>query len=244
MARFMIILSIATCGTNLSVALSKNKNLISYKVEYNSLCQADKLIPLVEDILRIAKLEYKDVNYLALTNGPGSFTGLRVGLAYANALKLATNIEMVTMSSLEVIMHKMSSLEVIMRKIVSQSHNFDFYIPVLGASRTELYIQTFDKNKNPVTEIKLLELNGFMKYLNDIHGKIAIGGGGLLKVIDFIEDYKNPNLFFLPRFPYVEAATICRRAYEIITQQKYNSNLTPIYVRKPDAKIGKNSKLL
>jgi tRNA threonylcarbamoyladenosine biosynthesis protein TsaB len=234
MARLMIILSIETCGTNLSVALSKNKNLISYKFEDTCLSQAERLIPIVEDILKTVNLGCKDINYLALTKGPGSFTGVRVGLAYASALKLATNIEMVTMSSLEVIMHKM----------VSQDHNFDFYIPILRASSTELYVQTFDKNKNPITETDLLEIDGFIKYLDDIHGKIAIGGAGLLQIVDFIKDYKNPNLFYLPRFPYVEAATICRRAYEMISQQSYNSDLDPIYIRKHDAKIGKNSKLL
>ena len=227
----MNILSIETCSNKLSVAVSKNKNIKSFIFNDTDQSQAESLILLIEEILEKNSLNYKDIDYLALTKGPGSFTGVRVGLAYANALKLSTNIKIITISTLEIIACKM----------FSQANNFDYYVPVFRSTRNEIYVQIFDKNKNSITDIKIINSKEIIEFLSSLDGKIAVGGS-IFEILPFINQLK--KLTFLPRFPYPDSATICRRAYELVIKKTYDCCLEPYYLKQPDAKIGKNSKLL
>ncbi len=230
----MIILGLDSCGKYLSVAISRGPDLISNIIDFSELSQAENIVPIIEEILQKSDITYKNIDYLVVTSGPGSFTGVRIGLAFASAVSLAIKVKTISVSTLECISYKLSN----------QSKNFDFYVPIINASKRELYVQVFDKNNIAKSDINLISLDDFENYISNLSGKIVIGGSGLLHIESFTNKDDKSEIIFLPRFPYPEARTICKRAYELIIKNNYISSLEPIYVRKPDAKIGKNANLL
>jgi len=230
----MIILGLDSCGKYLSVALSDGPDLLSNITDFSELSQAENIVPIIEEILKKSSLTYKDIDYLAVTSGPGSFTGVRIGLACADAISLATRVKTISISTPDSISYKM----------INQSRTFDFYVPIIRASRREFYIQIFDKNNLAKSDIELIEIDHLASYIRHLNGLITIGGSGISQIEHFTNQNDQSKITFLPRFPYTEARILCKRAYELIMQNNYISNLDPIYIRKPDAKIGKNTNLL
>jgi tRNA threonylcarbamoyladenosine biosynthesis protein TsaB len=231
----MIILGLDSSGNSLSVALLRDGDIIANRSDFRYSSQAETLIPTIQEILFDLALDYKDIDYLCLTAGPGSFTGVRVGISYASAIKIATDIKIISFSTLEIVAYKM----------INQSRFFDYYIVIMHASVTELFIQIFDPNNNPISEIILININSLIDYVKHLDGQIALGGSGLYNIESIIREYNKTNITYFPRFSLPQAQNICKRAYSLISENKYiNESLSPIYIRKPDAKIGKNSNLL
>ena len=102
----MRILAFDTTNSNLSVALLENKKILSKTTTYESGKQSEILIPEIEKILQTSNIWYQDLNFIASTSGPGSFTGVRIGLSTARTLKIATNLPLISLDSLEVLAFK------------------------------------------------------------------------------------------------------------------------------------------
>lgn len=100
----MLVLAFDTAGPDCSVALIKvegDVQLLSSATEHLGRGHAERLLPLIGGVLDAAKQRYSDLDRIAVTTGPGSFTGVRVGVAAARALALALNVEAVGVSTLE-----------------------------------------------------------------------------------------------------------------------------------------------
>lgn len=220
----MKILGFDTSHGRCSVAISDGVNIISTTGIRASLMQAETLVPLVEEALSKAILRYQDINYLAVTTGPGSFTGIRIGLATASGICLASNISPVALSNFDVIHHR----------IREQSKNCDFVVVVINAYRSQVYVKTYKKGV-VVFGAEMINVEDFMSYIQNLHGNIAIGGSGLECIM--CDDLINDNIILLPRFPNADARTICRLAQATIDSGDVNPNLDPLYIRFPDAKI-------
>ena len=100
----------SSCGT-CSVAIWNNGSITAYCEELSGALQAKKLIMMVEDALNIAKIDYCDLSKLACTVGPGSFTGIRIGLASARGIGFAANIPVCGYNSLQVMAFGMKDEE-------------------------------------------------------------------------------------------------------------------------------------
>jgi tRNA threonylcarbamoyl adenosine modification protein YeaZ len=100
----MNILAIDVSVTGCSVAIfNQDSHLSLSKFFETDRGQAELLIPMIDDIVREANLEMSDIGLIAVTLGPGSFTGVRIGLATARSLGLALNIPVIGLSTLDVI---------------------------------------------------------------------------------------------------------------------------------------------
>ncbi len=95
------ILAIDTTSSICSVAILENNYLISHSSLDNGLTHSENLMPLVEDILKKNDLTLKDINLLAVCVGPGSFTGIRIGVATAKPIAEFNNIPICGVTSLE-----------------------------------------------------------------------------------------------------------------------------------------------
>jgi tRNA threonylcarbamoyladenosine biosynthesis protein TsaB len=222
--RAMKILGFDTSHGRCSVTISDDMNIISTADISPSSMQAEMLVPLVEEALLKASLQYQDIDYLAVTTGPGSFTGIRIGLATASGICLASNIIPVALSN----------FDVIHLRICEQSRNCDSVVVVINAYRSQVYVQTYIKGAS-ASGIEMINVEHFMSYIENLRGNIAIGGSGLEYVMR--DDLINDNIILLPRFPNADARTVCRLAQERIASCDINSNLEPLYVRFPDAKM-------
>ena len=102
----MIILAIDTCCGVCSVALFKENVLIASKEILKPNQQAENLMSLIDIILKEGGFGFKDLSYIAVTIGPGSFTGIRIGLSAAQGISLVHDIPLIGINTLEAIAAK------------------------------------------------------------------------------------------------------------------------------------------
>lgn len=176
-----IILNIETATKNCSVSLSKNGNLIGLKeINTGDYKHAEKLHPFMVELLDEAQLDFKDLNAVAVGKGPGSFTGLRIGVSAAKGLCFALNIHLIAIDSLMILAH------------AKQLEN-GYIIPLIDARRMEVYTSVYTKDYKQVAPIEavILDENSFDYYLSQ--APVYFFGDGVEK---FKPLCKHPNAIF------------------------------------------------
>lgn len=227
----MKILALDTVNNSASVAISEDKVILAYIEDLRPSMQAETIVPMIEEALRIAKLSYHDLNYLAVTNGPGSFTGIRVGLSVAKGILLSTNIIGTTVSNFEYSWRRAT------RQV--NSHNkkvtFKFFI-FLNAYREQLYSQVFDQDGQSSIPL-LINYDQVGQLLNTEDNIIKVcAGSGLEMIYDKIKDLE--NVIILPRFTRIKAWHICQYIVdEIARKYNFSNSIEPLYIRLADVKI-------
>ena len=165
-----VILCIETATTNCSVALGKEGKLLALKEDYsNNYSHAERLHVFIEEILNENQLSPKDLSAIAVSKGPGSYTGLRIGVSAAKGLCFSLDIPLISVATL-------TSLA---RQVDKQAG--DFIIPLLDARRMEVYTAGFDSKYHSVfnTRAKILDENSFSEMLDK--GKVSFIGNGVEK---------------------------------------------------------------
>lgn len=165
-----VILCIETATTNCSVALGREGELLALKEDYsNSYSHAERLHVFIEDILRENQLTPQDLSAIAVSKGPGSYTGLRIGVSTAKGLCFSLDIPLISVATL-------TSLA---RQVDKQAG--EYIIPLLDARRMEVYTAGFDSDYQPVfdTRAKILDANSFSDVLDK--GKVTFIGNGVEK---------------------------------------------------------------
>ncbi len=137
----VLILHLESSGKNCSVALSKNGKLVDCKEEYDyNYIHSEKLTVFVQDILEVNKIELADLNAISVSIGPGSYTGLRIGLSTAKAMCFALDIPLIPINSLEILLY-------------SEKNKLLNKIAVVDARRMEVY--ALGQNVNGEENIKM-----------------------------------------------------------------------------------------
>ncbi|MFV9891056.1 MAG: tRNA (adenosine(37)-N6)-threonylcarbamoyltransferase complex dimerization subunit type 1 TsaB [Rickettsia conorii subsp. raoultii] len=225
----MKILAFDTANNTASVAISENENILACIEELRPSMQAENLMPMIEDVMKSTKCSYDDLDYLAVTNGPGSFTGIRIGLASAKGILFSKeNIKAVAVSNFEYAYFR----------AITQVKDYDKIYVFLNAYRSQLYMQVFHKS-GKIEEPLLIDCEYAIKLLTNEKGNIVCCGSGLEFIYHQIMHL--PNIITLPRFARVKAWVTCRYiASRLSSDIKLNSSIEPLYIRPPDAKIAIN----
>ena len=143
-----LILNIETATTNCSVSLAKDGELISLK-EHNTpnYSHSEKLHVFIQDVVKQASLQLSDLNAIAVSKGPGSYTGLRIGVSAAKGLCFSLGIPLISVPTLESLAHQLK---------IKQG----FIIPVLDARRMEVYSAVFDNYYEEIRSRTLVVQSG------------------------------------------------------------------------------------
>lgn len=181
------ILNIETATKNCSVSLSANGNTIAFKeLSEEQFNHAEKLHFFIKEVLQTAKISLNNLSAIAVSKGPGSYTGLRIGVSAAKGLCYALNIPLIAVDTLAVLAQKISIKSGII-------------VPMIDARRMEVFTQFFDKNHNTlnVANALIVDETAFVDVTEDVH---LIGDGALkcktVLVNDkfiFYEDVKYPS---------------------------------------------------
>lgn len=166
-----MILCIETATTNCSVALEREGQLIALKEDYSSkYSHAERLHSFIDTILKENSLTPNDLTAIAVSKGPGSYTGLRIGVSAAKGLCFSLDIPLISVPTL-------TSLA---RQVKSEAG--EYVIPLLDARRMEVYTAGFDFKLNQIfeTRAQILEENAFLEYLEK--GKVTFIGNGVEKL--------------------------------------------------------------
>lgn len=177
-----LILNIETATTNCSVSLSKNGETLVLKEDYDkNYSHAERLHLYIDTILKKANIHSKDLDAIAISKGPGSYTGLRIGVSAAKGLCFALDKPLISVPTLQ--------------SLASQVKiNEGNIIPMLDARRMEVYSAIFDANYNQIreTQAQILDYNAFAEFLEK--GKVYFIGNGVEKTRQLI---KHPNAIFV-----------------------------------------------
>ena len=101
------ILCFDVSNNNCSVAIANGQEILSYKQELTPSVQAEKLVVMIESAFRETGMDYADIDYLAVTVGPGSFTGIRIGLAAAKGILYASDIVGIAITNFEAAFYRL-----------------------------------------------------------------------------------------------------------------------------------------
>lgn len=132
----MISLFIDTCSSKLIIGLFKDNKLIEKIEKLSNNDLSSQTLPYLDRLLKKNNLNPNDVDKIFVINGPGSFTGIRIGVTIAKMMAWTLNIDIVTMSELEL--------------LASTPFKTDYIIPYIDARRNAVYAGIYDKDGNNI----------------------------------------------------------------------------------------------
>lgn len=212
------ILAIETSLRNGSVALAQDGAIVASKVLPADSRSAQSLAPVVKELLAAAGWKPSELSALGVTIGPGSFTGVRVGVAFAKVFCYAAQIPIVSLTTLGVIAHQ------------SLAENLELHV-VLDAQRGELFQQAFRITAGkaaPISEPRIVTAQAWIGEL--VTRDVRVTGAGLAKVHDMLlaQTRVAPESDWEPRAETV--ALLAHRAHELGMHDDVWT-LAPLYLR-------------
>ncbi len=171
-----MILNIETATRNCSVSISGNGNTIACKEMADiGFSHAEKLHVFIESILAENELVFSQLSAIAVSQGPGSYTGLRIGVSAAKGLCYALDIPLIAIDTLTLLAMKIK-------------RNNGIIIPMIDARRMECYTAIFDSNYTKIREAKaeIINENSFQEINETIH----LVGDGAEKCKSVLTDAK------------------------------------------------------
>ncbi len=224
----MIILAFDGTAKAASVAVLKDERALAVYTIDNGLTQSELLLPMAENALKLLGLSFDDVELFATSVGPGSFTGVRIGVSLIKGLAFGTNIPCVAVSTLDAIKENISGLKGIL-------------VPVMDARRNQVYTAIFSSDENGVkklTEDMAIPLDTLGDMLKKYDGDpIYLAGDG----IDVAKKHLTKMGIKLEETPYLlrneNAYSVGRVALEAFKDGLYVSDkdIAPTYLRMPQA---------
>ncbi len=163
------ILNIETATTNCSVSLSKEGEILVLKEDNNSnYSHAESLHLFIDAIIKEANLKPQELDAIAVSKGPGSYTGLRIGVSAAKGLCFSLDKPLISIDTLEALSHQV--------EIENGS-----IVPMLDARRMEVYAAVYDKDHQQIRaiEAQILDEHSFETFLDA--GKVFFIGSGVEK---------------------------------------------------------------
>jgi tRNA threonylcarbamoyladenosine biosynthesis protein TsaB len=215
-----LILGIETGGDNCSVALSQGNEIVTLK-ESGGREHSRYLSVFIDDIIKDSGFSYGDIDAVAVGRGPGSYTGLRIGVATAKGICYGTDKPLIAINSL------LSLTSVCHNVFVPDSSQF-LYCPLIDARRLEVYTALFDSSLRQLsdTEAMIISEDSFAEILST--KKICFFGSGMKKCKEIIT---NPNAIFVE----VEnsASGLVRPAVEAFNSKRFEDTayFEPFYLK-------------
>ena len=211
-----------------SVAVADGDRVLAHYTVDNGLTQSELLLPMAEDMLKGLKLGFSDIDLYATSVGPGSFTGVRIGVSLIKGLAFGRDIPCVSVSTLEALAENLRGV----RGIV---------VPCMDARRGQVYSATFisdGKELRRLTEDRAIALKELAEELRQYEGEsIYISGDGYSVAKKTLTELgialeETPELLILENAASV--AKVAKRKYEN-GEAVSDSELSPIYLRMPQA---------
>ncbi len=182
----MVILHIETSTHVCSVALSEQEKCIFQQSNYDGMNHAAMLSLFIQDALDLLKESGKKLDAVAVSSGPGSYTGLRIGVSTAKGLCYGLDIPLISISTLEIM------AIAAMQKHAPNKH--DLFVPMIDARRMEVYDVIFDSNRKIIrdTAASIINENSYTELLEK--SQVFFFGNGAAKCKQVIT---SPHAIFI-----------------------------------------------
>jgi tRNA threonylcarbamoyladenosine biosynthesis protein TsaB len=196
-----MILCLETATPVCSVALNENCCTIALRETEGQNAHSEKITNFIREVMEVGKIDYKQLDAVAVSKGPGSYTGLRIGVSTAKGICYAADLPLMAIDTLEAMAHGIKA------KFGSQIGENDLLIPMIDARRMEVYAAVFDANLNKIedTAARVIDENSFEDLLKDHHLWLFGDGAPKLKKvfenqpnISIVEGFKPSAAYMLP----------------------------------------------
>lgn len=215
-----LILSIETATKVCSVALHENKELLGSQELHVERSHSEYLAVMIKDLFRYTGKETKELSAVAVSKGPGSYTGLRIGVSTAKGLCFGLDIPLISVNSLLVMAFEVNQYNL---------QGFDL-CPMLDARRMEVYCLIADNQLNvkKETHSRIIENDSFSKEIKE--SPILFFGNGMPKSRETLESKE--NAFFIDGI-HPKAINIGYMAYEKYNNKDFENTVTfePFYLK-------------
>lgn len=231
----MKILAITTSSNICSVSLLEDSNVLIEKHITDAKTHSQKLMPLIDKILKENNISLKDIDLYACSNGPGSFTGVRIAVSTVKAFADVTNKSIVSVSSLEGLAYN-----------VNQSYfkkETNLVCSLIDAKNNNVYFGIFKKigenDFEPLEDFNALNINELLDFLDEKYYSspiIFVGDGAVCHKYNILSKLPK-SIFVMEAFNGENSISIGKCGYYKFKKGLYgNSNsITPLYLRKSQA---------
>lgn len=231
----MKILAVDTSATAASVAVAEENKLIGEFSINTALTHSQTLIPMIDELLNNTGLSVNDINAVAVNAGPGSFTGVRIGVAAVKGIAFPKNLPCVSVSTLESMAYNMLGNDCIVCSVMDArcSQVYNALFRVKGCTVTRM------------TDDRALSLTDLKLELQNIREKVVLVGDGAVLCSEFLGS-ELENIMLAPFNNRIQtASSVAYAAFEKINNGETLTvdELMPVYLRLPQAQRELNKKL-
>lgn len=211
-----IILNIETSTKNCSVSVASNGSLIALReVAEQGYSHAEKLHVFIEEVLLEAGIAFQDLNAIAVSRGPGSYTGLRIGVSAAKGFCYALDIPLLSVDTLQVLASQVKISDGVI-------------IPMLDARRMEVYSAIYTSKLERIREVRaeIITEDSF----SDIEGPVYFIGDSSEKCRTVLT---RPDFNFSKTSIYPSAREMCPLSYELFQKSEFvdTAYFEPYYLK-------------
>ena len=207
-----MILCLETATPVCSVALNDGCCTIALRETERQNAHSEKITNFIREVMEVAKIDYKQLDAVAVSQGPGSYTGLRIGVSTAKGICYAADLPLMAIDTLEAMANGMKM------KLGSQIADNDLLIPMIDARRMEVYASVFDAQLNRINDTAALVIDehSFENLCRDHH--LWLFGDGAPKLSKLFENH--PNISIVEGFK-PSAAYMLPLAEKALREQKF-----------------------
>ena len=219
-----MILQIETATTSCSIALANEGKVLASKEVTGRNVHAERITLFIDEVIASAGIKYEDLDAIAVSSGPGSYTGLRIGVSTAKGLCFALGKPLIAVETLEAMASGVAD------RTGHQADNTILLCPMIDARRMEVYTAVFKADGTRVrpTSAEIINEDSFTDLLCD--NKILFFGDGAEKCREILG--KNANALFLEDF--INSATdLSKKAFEKFERKEFEdvAYFEPYYLK-------------
>ena len=212
----MYILNIETATKNCSVSLSKNgETILCKELAEQGYSHAEKLHVFIEEVLKETGIGVVDLKAIAVSKGPGSYTGLRIGVSSAKGLCYALGIPLISIDTLQVLAHQVAVEK-------------GLIVPMIDARRMEVYSAVFDSKHTKISPVQaeILTENSYAEITEPIY---FVGDCQEKCQTVLIKD----NFHFLPEIKFPSANEMSNMSYDKFVKNEFEdvAYFEPFYLK-------------
>ncbi len=224
----MKILAIDSTANTSTVAVLENDILLSVYTANTKNTHSETLLPMVKSVMETLRLNIDDIDAFAVSQGPGSFTGVRIGVATVKGLAFGKNKKCVGVSTIEALAENLRGFSGIV-------------CPIMNARRGQVYTGAF-LNGQRIIEDKCMMLDDLIPILKEYNEPIYFVGDGY----SLVEKMDDDSIMHTPEpLRYQNAYSVGKVAYERLKDADYttDADLRVEYLRKPQAEREREERL-
>ena len=222
----MLVFGIDTCCMAATAALVAEDRLVAQTVQNNKKTHSQRIMPMIEQMLYQAEIELSDIDCFAAAAGPGSFTGVRIGVATVKALAHAAGKPCVAVSTLQALANNIACFDGII-------------CPIMDARRNQVYNALFKgESMERITEDRAISIDDLLSELKETEGKIIFNGDGVAVFADKIKEELGERAVFARRMQMMNlAASVAEIGCDMLERGETieYTELSPQYLRLSQA---------